>query len=127
MKKLSEAQLEIMLVIWDENKGMTRSEISQRLTEKSWKAVTLNTFLNRLTSSGFLKCEQRGKEYVYTPLIEKNAYLEVEGKSLLNRLYHNSLKNFIASVYSAGDMTDQELTELQSFLQQLKGDDSGNG
>lgn len=120
MKHLPEAQLEVMLIIWEEKAPITRSEIQKKLPDNRWKTTTLNTFLNRLSNSGFLKIEHRRKEYVYSPLITKEDYMAFAGKSVLKNLYDNSIKKFVASVCSSSDMTEKEVEDLQKLLAKLK-------
>ncbi|QHI72139.1 BlaI/MecI/CopY family transcriptional regulator [Aminipila terrae] len=124
MKHLPEAQLEVMLVIWDATEPMARNEIQKRLPDNRWKITTLNTFLNRLAQSGFLKVEHRGKEYIYSPLITEEEYMAFAGKSILKNLYGNSIKKFVASVCSSTDLTEQEINDLQKLLTKLKEGDT---
>ncbi len=124
MKHLSEAQLEVMLVIWDAEESVARNEIQKRLPDNRWQTTTLNTFLNRLSQSGFLKIEHRGKEYVYSSIITKEEYMAFAGRSILKNLYNNSIKMFVASVCSSNDMTEKEVKELQTLLTKLKGGDT---
>ncbi|MFV0518021.1 MAG: BlaI/MecI/CopY family transcriptional regulator [Aminipila sp.] len=126
MKHLPEAQLEVMIAIWDAENPVARNEIQKRLPENRWKTTTLNTFLNRLSQSGFLKVEHKGKEYVYSPLITKEEYMAFAGKSILKNLYSNSIKMFVASVCSSNDMTEKEVKDLQMLLTKLKGGDTSD-
>lgn len=122
MKHLPSSQLEIMMVVWESERPLTRKQIHHLLAEKEWETVTLNTFLSRLVQNGFLKIDHQGREYLYSPLIEKDAYLSYEGKNILKTLYQNSIKKFIASVCDCEKMTENEVEELQLFLRKLKED-----
>ncbi|MDR1135838.1 MAG: BlaI/MecI/CopY family transcriptional regulator [Clostridiales Family XIII bacterium] len=124
MKHLPTAQLEVMITIWDAGAPVTRNEIQDMLSDNLWKTTTLNTFLNRLSQSGFLEIAHRGKEYVYSPLITKEAYMAFEGGSILKTLYDNSIKKFVASVYGGAKLTEQEINDLQTLLTELKEGDT---
>ncbi len=124
MKHLPEAQLEVMRVIWDAKEPVARNEIQKKLPDNRWKTTTLNTFLNRLGQSGFLKIEQVGKEYIYSALITEEEYMGFAGKSILKNLYDNSIKKFVASVCSNSELTEQEISELQMLLAKLKEGDT---
>ena len=124
MKHLPAAQLEVMIIIWDAEGPVTRSEIQEMLSDNRWKTTTLNTFLNRLSQSGFLKIGHRGKEYVYSPLITREEYMVFEGRSMLKSLYDNSIKKFVASVCGGSKLTEQEISDLQTFLAKLKEGDT---
>lgn len=126
MKLLPLSQFEVMKVLWDHSEEyggkMTRKQIHSYLDNKNWQMVTLNTFLNRLVQSKYLEIEHSGKEYLYIPLIQKEQYLAYEGRSVLQTFYQNSLKKFVASIYDYEDITDDEIEELQTYLNELKGE-----
>lgn len=120
MKHLPSSQMEIMLIIWDSKEPLTRKEIHRFLIAKNWQITTVNTLLNRLVKSEFLEVQHRLKEYVYTPLIDKDTYLAFEGKSMLKFLYGNSMKNFVATICDSDGMDKNEIVDLQKYLQELK-------
>ncbi|WP_037373238.1 BlaI/MecI/CopY family transcriptional regulator [Anaerovorax odorimutans] len=126
MKRLPSSQLEIMLAIWQFGKAITRKELHKLLEDKNWKITTLNTLLNRLVQNEFLEISHQGKEYVYYPRIMKEDYLSYESKYILSSLYENSMKNFFASMCNARDISTNELSELQQYLEKLKGGDSND-
>ncbi len=120
MKHLSEAQLKVMLAIWEAKEPVSRSEIQERLHGSQWQITTLNTFLNRLSQSGFLKIDHRGKEYVYSALVSEEEYKGFAGKNILKTLYGNSIKKFVASVCNSNNLTEEEVDSLQTLLAKLK-------
>ncbi len=73
-----------------------------------------------------MKVEHKGKEYVYSPLITKEEYMEFAGKSILKNLYNNSIKMFVASVCNSNDMTEKEVEDLRMLLTKLKGGDTSD-
>jgi len=46
--------------------------------------------------------------------------LERESKSILEKLYNNSLTNFVATLYSSNAISEKELRELQEFIDKLQ-------
>ena len=52
-KKIPEAELEIMLVVWDAKEAVTSEYIMTRL-DKDWTKPTLLKLLTRLAERGFL-------------------------------------------------------------------------
>ena len=124
MKQLPAAQLEVMQIIWEAENPVSRTEIQKCLPDNQWKISTLNTLLARLVHSGFLRVEHRGKEYIYTPAVKRDEYMKYAGRSILNSLYGNSIKKFVAAVYAEDELTNQDIKELESLLKELKGCDA---
>ncbi len=115
MKRLPESELEIMMIIWRHGGPVNRMEIEAGL-EKKVAAPTVLSFLNRLEAKGFVSVEKVGKVNWYRPLVEEEAYLQRESKSIL-RLYRNSLKNFVTALYDGDALTQQDMEELADFLE----------
>lgn len=126
MQRLPESELDVMLALWDASEAAPRSYIDQKLNHRNWNANTVNTYLSRLQDKGFVSCERRGRVNYYTPLIQREDYLEFESATFLNKLYNNSLKNFIVSLSGAEVMKEEDISELQNLLESMKGG-SGNG
>lgn len=117
VQKISEAEMEVMQVIWRYDDGVTSAEILQQLNkEKSWKPTTVFTFLSRLVEKGVLKAEKRGKSNQYIPLMSENEYRCFEAKSFLNTTYKGSIKSFIAALYEGESISKEEIEELKNWL-----------
>ena len=122
-KKLGEAELEIMQVLWQAGEALTAPRVLEALPNRNWAMGTLITVLQRLTHKGFLACEKRPRSSIYVPLISEEAYLAEEGKSFLERLYGNSFRSMVASFYGGKVIGESDIAELQSYLSTLqKGD-----
>lgn len=116
-KRLPDSELELMMIIWDAEGSVTRSEIENRLpTERKLSATTVLSFLSRLQEKGFLEVERDGKTNRYRPLVEKETYLREESRSIWKRLYQNSVGNFMTALGSGEELSDRDLDELQEFL-----------
>ena len=77
---------------------------------------TVLTLLSRLEKRGFVRREKKGKINYYYSLADKQEYLKEEGKSVLDRMFGNSLTNFVAALYDGEDMDEEEIKSLQSFI-----------
>ena len=111
MKRLPDSELEIMMIIWDMDKPVTRSEIEARLDrERKLSPTTVLSFLSRL------QVQKSGKNNVYIARIDKSSYMQMESRSILKRLYQNSAKNFLAALYDGNSLSEDELRELEDYI-----------
>lgn len=117
MKKLPDAELELMLIIWEANAPITRLEIEQKM-DKGHEVVpsTILTLLSRLEERGFVKREKHGKINYYSPLVAKEPYLKETGKKLLEKMFGGSLSNFAAALYTGEELDEKDIAELQEFI-----------
>lgn len=122
LKRLGDAELEIMQVIWSANEPLTSTAVLARLNgRRKWALSTLMTSLNRLADKGFVACDRTGKSNLYAPLIKRADYQARESKSFLQRLHGNSVQSLVASLYDGRAITDGDLEDLRAFLDRLEG------
>jgi len=119
IQRLPDAELLIMKIVWRYGGEVTSAQIISALDgRKGWAQATVLNFMARLVSRGFLSVRRDGKINIYTPIVNEDVYLEIESKLFLERLHGNSLKSFVAALYS-GDAIDQsDLDELKRFIEE---------
>ncbi|MEG1254921.1 BlaI/MecI/CopY family transcriptional regulator [Clostridium sp.] len=121
IKRLPDSELDVMLVIWEVAEPVSRAYIENRINEKkNLAATTILSLLSRLIDKGFVQSEKQGKSNIYSAVVEENDYLQNEGKSMLEKLYGNSLKNFVAALYAGDKVDEDQLSELRIFLDKTK-------
>lgn len=120
--RLPDSELDIMLVLWNNEPPMSRLDIERIVNQKKALApTTILTLLSRLEKKQFVSVRKEGKVNLYTPLISQEEYRECEGRNVLEKLYGNSLKKFVASLYQ-GKMDEKDIRELSDFLKEMEED-----
>lgn len=121
LKKLGEAELEIMQVIWDSKEPVTSNYILKELQgRRKWQLSTLMTSLARLSDKGFVSCDRSTGSNLYTAVIPENEYKAGASKHFLEKLYNNSIQNMVAALYSNKTIKDSDVEELRNFLDKLE-------
>ena len=112
---------DLMLVLWNGTPPMTRSEIEKVInTKKKLASTTILSLLTRLESKNFVEVTKQGKLNLYTPLVSQSDYQAHESQSVLEKLYGNSLKKFVTSLYQGKKISSEEIHELSDFLKELE-------
>lgn len=120
IQKLPESELDIMLVLWKQTNDMSRSEIEKIVNQKKTLApTTILTLLSRLEKKGFVSIKRVGNLNKYHWLVSQEEYQQKEGKGMLEKLYGNSVKNFVAAMYQGREINEEDLKELEGFLKEL--------
>ena len=116
--KPSEAELEVMKVLWEEGKALSAPEIVQRLKEKhiKWEKSTIYTLIDRLVKKKAIKQEKKDKLYYYSPSISKEEYAKIETARILNKLFNGSVKDLIVALVESGNLKKEELDEIKKLL-----------
>ena len=107
-----------MRVIWKDS-PITASQVLDRLTQHdpSWHPKTVRTLLARLVQKGALRYEERGRAYVYSPLVTEQESVAVASESFLGRVFGGSLKPMLAYFVEQQRVTKQDLADLSEMLE----------
>ena len=117
IKKLGEAELEIMQVIWGSESPVTSNYILKEMKEmRKWQLSTLMTSLSRLEDKGFLVCDRASGTNLYSPVITENDYKARESRHFL--------QNLVATLYGNKIIKDSDIAELRDFLDQMEEENS---
>ena len=120
-QRLPDSELDIMLVLWNGTPPMTRPEIEKVINKKKNLApTTILSLLTRLEATKFVEVTKQGKMNLYTPLVSQSDYQANESQSVLEKLYGNSLKKFVTSLYQGKKMSSEEVRDLSNFLKELE-------
>jgi BlaI family penicillinase repressor len=125
-ERISEAEAEVMKILWREARPVPFREILSELNEKmSWKKPTISTLLRRLQDKGVISVhEQSPRFYYYAPNITQAEYIQTEEKNMIDKLYGGSAKNFVAALCERGELTEADIDELKAHFKMGGG---GNG
>lgn len=123
ISRLPDSELDIMLVLWNHEPPMGRLEIERVVNEKKKLApTTILSLLTRLEKKGFVSAKKEGKMNLYTPLVTQEEYQQQESRSVLEKLYGNSLKRFVNALYQGEKMKKEDIQELSDFLKEMEED-----
>jgi BlaI family penicillinase repressor len=116
INRISEAELEIMKVLWNADTPVATGTIYKELSEKlGWDRSTVRTLLKRLWEKGAVE-ERRLKVLCYLPAVSEDEYLHSQTKSFLSRLYGGSAKRLVASLVQNDELTPSDIEELRAYL-----------
>ena len=115
-KKLSDAELDVMLAIWQNRPPVLRSDLEEQLKSHNWADTTTLTLLSKLVEKGYLSLERQGRRNLYPPLVSERDYRSWASRSFLGKMYQSSISRMVASLVESRDLTDRDLAELEEFI-----------
>lgn len=118
--RISEAEWEVMKVIWLKE-SCTANEVVDALKDnKDWNPKTIKTLINRLLNKNIIGFEQLGKTYKYYPLVKEEDCMRLESKTFLQRIYNGSLKAMLVNFIEDNSLSKEEIDELKSILDERR-------
>ena len=122
MKKLPDAEFDIMKVVWVNEPPITTNMIMTQLgNQREWKAQTVISLMLRLVERGFLRTEKNGKERTYFPLVEREDYLKFETGNFMKQYHENSFLNLVTTLYDDEALSDADIDELLTWAKERRG------
>lgn len=118
--KITEAEMEIMKIIWEESKEITTAEILEKLPkENSWKTTTVMTLVTRLIEKNVLNVNKVGKLNHYSAKVTEQEYKAVQTDVFLDDMHNGSIKNFIATLYNSRKISKKDIADLKSWIKEV--------
>lgn len=115
---ISNAEWEVMRVIWKKHPVTAQEVIDELRASKAWSVSTVKTLLNRLVKKEVLKFEKTGRQYAYEPLVSQEKCRTSEMKSFLDRVFDGALSPMLAHYVRNESLTEKEIEELERILKQ---------
>ena len=124
LPRIPDAELDIMLILWQEARPMRVSDICAKLwpTRPCAKAA-VHTLLDRLAARNFVKIEMEKAAQPYksiSPLVTEEDYRASESETLIDKLCRGKWQPLIASLCESGKLTDGDLAEIEAILHQKR-------
>ena len=114
--KISEAEWEVMKVLWNRSPATANEVISALSDKTAWSPRTVRTLINRLVVKKALGFKKTGRRYHYYPLVSEEASVQTETKSFLERVHGGALKPILAAFLEEQKLTPDEIAELKEIL-----------
>ena len=113
--KISDSELEIMRILWREQRPLKAAELCEELEQKKgWSKSTTNTLITRIRDKGLIEPAERYGVARYVPLITEDAYILAEEKNLLERF--GSAKKLALAMVRNKHLTDTDIDELRDYF-----------
>ena len=116
IQQVSDSELELMRIIWDNGGSALYAQIMEELvrTGHSWQKNTVIT-LSRLVEKGLLRTNKIGRRNEYTAIVSEEDYQAAQTRTFLNKLYEGSAKGLVATLIQKEMLSAEDYEELRRF------------
>lgn len=121
--QISDAEWQVMTVVW-ERQPLTAAELIEQLAgEVDWTPATIKTLIHRLTKKGALAFEEEGKRYLYRAKVTRSACVRKESRSFLDRVFSGNEAALLEHFVKASKLSAKEIEDLKRILDQQEAND----
>jgi predicted transcriptional regulator len=116
---ISEAESRVMEVLWRTSPIATEDVVAALSTRQDWQEPTIKTLLGRLLKKGAIRAEREGRRYLYSPVLQREQWLSIESKGLLDRLFGGRVAPLVAHFSKQRKLTRKDIAELKRLIAEL--------
>lgn len=117
--ELTKSEMEIMDVLWEEQKPMSRSDLLSHSEEKSWKDSSVHILLNGLLQKGAIRevgVVKRSKTYgrTFSPTLTREEYFAA---TIFSHRHKPEIVQLIAALLKRDDITPEHMEQIAGLIQ----------
>ena len=121
-EKITEAELEVMEVLWAAGEPVTLGQIREALAERNGE--TVKTLLRRLCAKG-AAAREKGRVGCYRPLVSREELGCYRTRKLIDKLYAGSARQMVAALVEHDQLSGEDIAQLRALLDSLNREGEG--
>ena len=120
--ELTKSEMEIMDVLWNEDKPLSRSDLLERSEEKTWKDSSVHILLNGLLQKGAIQeagLVKRSKTYgrVFSPTLTREEYF---AETIFSHRHKPNIVGLFEALLQREDITQEDLRQIAALVEQKR-------
>lgn len=116
LPKISEAEFEVMKIVWKYAPISTNEITEKLLLTTTWSPKTIQTLIKRLVLKGALTYEKQSRVFVYTPVVKESEYIGQESSSFLKRFYGGDITAMVSAYIENDKLSESDIDTLRALL-----------
>ena len=117
---LSKGELEVARVLWELKKATVREVFEAIPADRGLEFATVQTYLRRLESKGYVKADLDGRVRVYSPRVRAATVIRETVGDLVDRLFAGETLPLMRHLIEDGRISADELAELRDLIDRME-------
>lgn len=117
---LSKGEMEVARVLWGLKKATVREVHEALPAQRQMDFATVQTYLRRLDTKGYVKADLDGRTRVYAPRVRPATVIRETVGDLVDRLFGGETLPLMRHLIEDGQVSSEELTELRKLIDRLE-------
>jgi len=115
-RSLSDAEWEVMKVVWEHGPLAARDVYAHLADEQPWARATVKTLLRRMVEKGWLSYTRVGNSFLYRPAVSRRKGMRAAIKKFSERVLGGALSPFVAYYAEEKHLSAEDVAELERIL-----------
>jgi BlaI family transcriptional regulator, penicillinase repressor len=117
---LSKGEMEVARILWELKKATVREVHEALPAHRQMDFATVQTYLRRLDTKGYVKAELDGRTRVYSARVRPATVIRETVGDLVDRLFGGETLPLMRHLIEDGRVSDEELAELRRLIDRLE-------
>jgi len=119
-EKISDAELEILKVLWANKEPMTERQVINALDEESgWHRATIQTLIRRLCEKGALQKVKKDVFY-FSAIISETELAKERTEDLVNKVFGGNAKSLVSTMLGNDILSEDDIDDLKNYWRKRK-------
>lgn len=117
---LPKSELEVARIVWELGEATVRQVLDALPAERELDFFTVQTYLRRLESKGYLRKRREGRSNVYSAAVKPDSVVTEALDDFVERLFDGAALPLFQHLIRDRGLDDDEIDQLQQTLKELK-------
>ena len=118
--KISDAEWEIMRVVWSKKQASSQEIVSVLATKMDWKPATIKTLIGRLVKKELLTTEADGNRFIYRANVSETESVKSATESLFAHVCSKKVGSTIGNLIEEAQLSKSDIQMLEKLIQSKK-------
>jgi len=119
MKQISQSEMVIMEVLWNQA-PLAATDIAKQVVAEKWNIRTVKTLLSRLVQKDVLATDEDGRRYLYRPLLSKEDYGVLILDTVSQQFFKDNTAPLFLHLAKNNKLSSKDIDEITALLEGLK-------
>jgi len=115
---ISSAEAHVMQLLWQRHPQSAEDLCLELMPAQGWQPSTVKTLLNRLLQKGVIRADREGRRFLYSPVLEREAWLAGQSLSLIDRWFGGGIAPLVAQFASQRKLSRDDIKALEALLKE---------
>ncbi|REJ90054.1 MAG: BlaI/MecI/CopY family transcriptional regulator [Planctomycetota bacterium] len=117
---LSKAEMEVAHIVWERGDATVRQVLEALPTRRKIDYKTVQTYLRRLESKGYLTSKRDGRSLVYSASVRPRQVIRETVSDFVGRLFGGESLPLVEHLIREDGLTGEEIRKLRELLDELE-------
>ena len=115
---LSKAEMEVVRIVWNLGEATVRQAFDAFPPQRKIDFTTVQTYLRRLETKGYLRAKRDGRTMVYRPRVRPDDVIRDTVGDLVNRLFDGQTVPLLHHLIRDRSIRKEDIEELRQMIDQ---------